>query len=406
MMRSMDSAITGLSAFQTQMDVIGNNVANVNTVGFKSSSPIFSQLLTQTLRGATAPTAKTGGVNPSSIGLGVGIGAIQQNMGQGSIQTTGNKNDLAISGQGFFAVQGANGPLYTRNGAFTLDANGNLVDAAGHKVLGWMASSTGTINTQNPATGIAIPIGQSTPPVATTSATLTGNLNANDTSGQTYNLSTQVYDSLGNPQPVTITMTKGSTNNTWSWTATNNGATVGSGSLTFNASGQLTSPTSGTGTINFTPTDGASPVAVTLQLSQLEQVASSSTAVVSSVNGAAGGSLNNYSIGSNGAITASYSNGTKSTLGQIAIAMFNNPSGLQAGANNTYAQSANSGTAALGTPGKNGAGTFLSGSLESSNVDLARQFTDMVVAERAFQANAQVITTGSTMLQTLVQMTQ
>lgn len=409
MLRSLFSGISGLESFQTDLDVVGNNIANVDTVGFKASRVLFADLFYQMLKGASAPTPTQGGTNPSEVGLGTSVGDIYVDTSQGNLEQTGVQTDMAIQGSGYFLVQSPSGVSYTRNGHFSFDANGNLVNAQGDRVLGWMANN-GTLPATDAAhlTPIQIPITTTTPATATTSAVLGGNLNATTTSGGTYSVGLSLIDSLGNTQPVTITFTN-TGSNSWSWTATwtnpaspsSPPSTVGSGTIAFSPSGTVTS--GGTGTISFSP-PGANPLTVSVNFSGITQYASANTVAPVTVNGSPAGNLENLSVDPSGVITGIFTNGQKVVLAQVAVATFPNPAGLTAIGNGLYQASNNSGIANLGTAGSGTRGSIAPGALEMSNVDLAQEFTEMMIAERAFQANAQVITASDNVLTTLVQM--
>lgn len=413
MMQSMYSGISGLQNFQNQMDVVGNNIANVNTVGFKAQRADFATLFSQTLAGASSPTATQGGTNPVQVGLGVTLAGTGTNMTQGSLQETGQPTDVGIQGQGFFIVQTGQGQAFTRAGNFSVDAKGQLTTPAGALVQGWQASSAGTLPTQDAAhlTGITIPQGATSPATATANVAFGGNLQAGTATTSPYVTEVDVYDSLGNLIPVTVTFTPSGTN-AWSWKATvpasgtsTTPTTVGTGSLSFTASGQINT-TSTSGTLSITPTDGASALSIKVDFSQLTQFASASTASENSVDGNAAGTLQTYAIDPAGAVTGVFSNGQRQLLGQIALAGFENPLGLQSSGANLYTVSNNSGSPQVGVAGTGKLGSLAPGTLEMSNVDLSQEFTNMITAERAFQANAQVITISDTMLQSLDQMVQ
>lgn len=403
-MRSLFAAISGLDNFQTQMDVVGSNVANLNTVGYKASTVVFSDLLNQVLQAGSAPTASRGGTNPVSVGLGVQLSSIDRSLSQGNLQQTGNPTDLAIQGNGYFIVSGSSGDTYTRAGAFSLDSKGNLVDAHGGFVQGWMAKS-GTLPTEDAATltALTVPLSLTSAANATSKTVLAGNLDAGAAVGQTSATEINAYDSLGNPVPIVVTFTN-TAQNAWSWQATvsNNGSstTVGSGNLAFNTSGQISS--GGTGTLTYTPS-GAQPLNISVDFSSITGYAASSSVSMQSQDGYQSGDLTSYGIGQDGTITGDFSNGQRLTLGQVALASFANPQGLTALGQGSFGTSPNSGAASVTSPGGQGTGQLAPGALEMSNVDLSQEFTNMIVAERAFQANAQVITASDTMLQTLNQ---
>ncbi len=411
MMQSMYSGISGLQNFQNQMDVVGNNIANVNTVGFKAQRADFATLFSQTLAGASAPSATQGGTNPVQVGLGVTLAGTDTNMTQGSLQETGQPTDVGIQGQGFFIVQTGQGQAFTRAGNFSVDATGQLTTPGGALVQGWEANAAGTLPTQDAAhlTAITIPQGATSPATPTANVAFGGNLEAGTATTSPYVTEVDVYDSLGNLIPVTLTFTPSGTN-AWSWTATvpsttTTPTTVGTGSLSFTATGQLNT-TSAAGTLNITPTDGASALSIKVNFGALTQFASASTAAASSVDGNAAGTLQTFAIDQTGAVTGVFSNGQRQLLGRIALASFVNPLGLQSTGGNLYTVSNNSGTPQVGVAGSGQLGSLAPGTLEMSNVDLAQEFTNMITAERAFQANAQVITTSDTMLQSLDQMVQ
>jgi flagellar hook protein FlgE len=408
MMRSMQSAVSGLQMHQMAMDAIGNNIANVSTPGFKSSSVDFTELFTQTLQGATAPTATSGGIAPAQIGLGVTLGGIDVNTTQGSLQVTGNNTDLAIQGDGYFVLQnGAGQQVYSRVGNFSIDANGDLVQkGTGDLVLGWQATN-GTIgSTSAPPVALKIPLDSTVVPTATTSITMGGNLDALSTAGTTVTVDEAVIDSLGNTQQVDLTFTATATPGTWTWSAGASPTFSGTGTITFSNSGAYTSVTGTTITSAATLSDGAAQLVITPDFSAMTQYAQASTADAPSQNGAAAGSLESETIDNAGNITGSFTNGKTEILGQIALAAFANPGALLQGSDGQLQQSNDSGTPLVGPANSAGRGTIQSGSLEQSNVDLSTEFANMIQVERGYEANAKVITTADQMLQTLTQMVQ
>jgi flagellar hook protein FlgE len=402
----MFSAISGLKNHQTFMDVVGNNIANVNTTGFKQSRVTFQDILSQTVRSASGPQNGRGGVNPEQVGLGAVLGGIETIQSQGTLQSTGKVTDMAIQGDGFFVVSDGKQNLYTRDGAFDLGVDGTLLNpSSGLKVMGWQANPiTGAVDSALPPTSIAIPIGAGMTGKASTTLTTTGNLDATAASTASVPLSATVYDSLGNAHQLTLTFTKPSpTANQWQYTvgdATN--PSLATGSVTFTSEGKY-DPTANTpATVNLPLTNGATtPESFTLDLSQLSQLSSASN-LTSNTDGASAGSLTTFSVGSGGEITGVYSNGFKQPLGQIALASFQNPGGLMKAGGNLFSISPNSGSASIGAADSNGRGQIATGFLEGSNVDLAQQFTNMIMAERGFQANSRVITTSDEILQDLV----
>jgi len=390
MSSSMNSAVSGLKTHQTMLDVTGNNIANVNTTGFKAGRVSFSDVLSQTISGATAPTGSSGGTDPQQVGLGVRTGAITNLFTQGGLQTTNNATDLAIQGEGFFVLADGEVDYYTRAGAFEVDAAGYLVDSVtGYRVQG--------------ASGdIVISSTTSSAPQATALATFGGNLDATTQAGTTYAATLTLYDSLGAAHDVSLTFTKSATAGQFTYAASESDASLsitagGSGTIQFDGNGAITSGASGSITLGFTNGATAGQV-VTLDFgsasnaSPVTGLASDTTLALASQDGYATGSLQSYSIGTNGTINGTFSNGHVGTLGTILLATFSNPAGLSKEANNLYRESSNSGVANAGTPGTGSRGTLAPGSLESSNVDLAEEFTRLILAQRGFQANARVIT--------------
>jgi flagellar hook protein FlgE len=421
MMRSMFAAISGLKNHQTFMDVVGNNIANVNTTGFKQSRVTFQDILSQTVRGASGPQGGRGGVNPEQVGLGMLISGIDTIQTQGTLQSTGKLTDMAIQGDGYFMMSDGKQQLFTRDGSFDLGIDGTLVNPAnGLHVLGWMPDpTTGQISTASPPGNITIPVGAGMIGKASTTVTVSGNLDANTASsaatppGTPFPLSTTVYDAQGNAVPVTLTFTKVGPNQwTFAPTTTQPGVTISaptpSNSVVFDGTGKVTTPSSTTPdkiTLTFAPTGNTvptTPQTITLDLSQMTQLASAPSSLTGNTDGASAGTLTSFTVGQGGDITGVYSNGYKQPLGQMALASFANPDGLMKAGGNLFTSSANSGSAQIGLPNTSGRGTVATGFLEGSNVDLAQQFTNMIMAERGFQANSRVITTSDEILQDLV----
>ncbi|MBP2633965.1 MAG: flgE 2 [Firmicutes bacterium] len=463
-MRSLFSGVSGLKNHQTRMDVIGNNIANVNTTGFKGSRVTFQDILSQTITNASSAQGTSGGTNAKQIGLGVGVASIDTDTSDGSVQSTGYNTDLCISGNGYFLLGDGDNTYYTRNGAFSFDASGNYVNSGGLKVQGWMADSTGTISSTGEVTDISVPVGQTMAATATTAATFTKNLSADgdttatytslsslltalglsssstgsaatdyttvsnltsgnsatltsDTTksvsydGTTYTLTTSgttattsfaAYDSEGVKHTITGTFTKSTTANQWTFTATStDGGTMTGGT------GTITFDTSGkyssstVSDIVFTPSGGAAATTIALDFSALTQYSGDTTVTVDK-NGNAAGSLSSVSIDSTGTIVGTFSNGLKQDLAQVALATFNNPGGLTKSGTSLYSSSNNSGEAQISTAGSGGAGSLTPSSLEMSNVSLSDQFSDMIITQRGFQANSKIITTSDEMLETLV----
>ena len=408
MLRSLFSGISGLRQHQTMMDVVGNNIANVNTNGFKASSVVFEDTLSQMLRAAAAPSAAAGGMNPNQVGLGVQLGAVQTNFLQGSAQTTNKATDLMIQGDGFFVLKDGNEEVYSRAGSFTFDTDGYLINSGGNYVEGFPATS-GVVDPYGNLSKIRLQVGATIGGTATADLTngsgvttsgvvMGGNLQNSVTTDRT--LSTTVYDSLGAAHPLSMVLSSnGSGGYTVAVTDTTSSSTVddGSGVVSFTGAGAYDATTSAAP--NITLADGT---AFTIDLSGLTNYAGVESIAVKSAAGSAAGTLQSFQISPDGTVLGIYSNGQKRNEAQLAIANFNNPQGLEKLGDSEYRSTPNSGLAQTGVPGAGGRGTVLSGSLEMSNVDLGAEFTNLIIAQRGFQANSKVITASDEMLQDLV----
>ncbi len=446
MMRAMFSGVSGLKAHQVRMDVIGNNVANVNTVGYKSGRATFAEIFSQTLRGASAPDSASGrgGTNPMQVGLGIDVGAIDTIMTRGSVQRTDNPTDLSIDGEGFFIVKGGAGDTYkfTRAGNFTIDKLGNLVTANGLYVYGWHeytrnSDGTYTFNTERDAEPLNFYYDDYNknkriiPAKQTDTAVFAGNLDATDavidpadvaTTDPHFKVPVIVYDALGNSYKLDLKFWKTGvdpgTSTTWTIQVEGAGVTTqlslvdGSGTagtqeITFDNKGNITGDS--TFILNVAPntatqTAGVEPFDITLDLSKLTMYAADSSVKATDVNGYTTGKLVTFIIDSKGVITGIYDNGQQQPLGQIALAYFDNPAALQKVGDNMFMETTNSGsfTGKGFVPGSEGVGALSPGTLEMSNVDLSREFTDMIITQRGFQANSRIITVSDEMLQELV----
>lgn len=404
MLRSMYSAISGLRNNQIFMDVIGNNIANVNTTAFKGSKVSFQDVVAQTLSSGGG----AGGSNPTQVGLGIALGGIDSLDTQGSLQSTGRATDLAIQGDGFFVVKDADSTYYTRDGAFNLSTDGYLVtNSGGLKVQGWLVNpATGSIDATAAPSELSIPIGKQAAGKVTSSASFKGNLNTDALTGDKAVTTLDVYDSQGTKHSVKITFEKTGAN-AWTWLGEplTTGDAISPGSATSFSFGEdgiySTSNPAAQLSVSFTGA-ATSPVDVTLDLSNLTQFATGSEVNVASQNGMPAAALVDFAVKSDGEIVGNYANGANQTLGQIALATFDNSRGLYSVGNNRYQTSGTSGSPRVGVAGTGARGTLVGGALESSNVDLAQQFTDLIVAERAFEANTRVITSADQMLQDLV----
>jgi len=422
MLRSLFSAISGLQAHQTKMDVVGNNIANVNTVGYKSSTTVFEDTLSQILHNGSAPTANAGGTNPAQVGLGVKVAEITTNFGQGSAQSTGRDSDFMISGDGFFVTKSGNQQTYTRAGSFDFDGSGRLVTPDGNVLQGWMATN-GVVNTNGPIGDLSVPFGQTLPPVATTAGAITGNLSAEASSstpvGNPVQTQVTMFDPLGHAHQISYILTPTGTADQWGVTVQDeNGTTLPTtpAAVTVNfdptsgaTNGQIVPATDQKFTFDPSSSFPAWTGAVTADLSGLTQFGGKTTAIANSPvtgGGSALGTLESFSLGNDGTITGVYSNGLRQAIGQLALANFANPGGLTKSGNSSYVVGDNSGAPQIGVAGAGGRGTLSAGALEMSNVDLSQEFTGLIIAQRGFQANSKVITTSDQILQDLVQMKQ
>jgi flagellar hook protein FlgE len=404
MMRSMFAGVSGLRSHQTMMDVVGNNIANVNTAGFKSAQITFGEAMAQTLQGPAGSGLESGGTNPLQIGLGVQVASIDGVFTQGATQITGRPTDIAIQGDGFFILQDSGGRVYTRAGTFRWDESGNLVAPGGQLVQGWLADVNGNVQTQTAVSAINLPLSQVIDPVETSRVDLGGNLSSDKAVGDIHTTSIVVYDSLGEPQELLMEFEKTAAN-TWDVRASMNGTslTLSTSALTFGPDGTLTSAGS-IAVSGYTP-PGASPLSFDVVLdgsSPLVQFGGSASAESMDQDGNAIGFLTDFSIASNGTISGQFSNGETKVLAKIAVATFNNPSGLIRAGETRFEASVNSGQPLVGAPGNGNRGMLASGALEMSNVDLAQEFTNLIIAQRGFQANSRVITASDEVLADLV----
>ena len=575
MMRALFSAISGMKNHMSFMDVVGNNIANVNTIAYKSSRVTFQDILGQQVKGASSPQNGRGGTNPAQIGLGMNLGGIDTIMTQGSIQSTGKLTDFAIQGDGFFVVSDGQRNFFTRDGAFDIGVDGGLVNpVTGLRVMGWAATAAGVIDTQSPLSALQIPFGTRVSAQPSTLLTFAGNLDASTPIGGAVNTTVTVYDSLGVANSVKLTFSKvdqiPNGPSTWAVADNNAVAIANSANVTItgtpsaiippgikfydNGAGQVrvvqpggipgatttaVLPTAGTNTtlipgvtltmaaaygaagvatvvipsaaafnpvpsgaavntnsgnitISGSPTstapgtyrivdDGAGNVSVTftpenstviplgvgasnttivpgltlkgpaafgaagtaslsvtgtqikfsnagqylptnppvnialrstngsgipqnvqLNIANFTQFAGQSQVNLTSQDGFPAGALVSFAVGSSGEVSGIYSNGSNRVIGQLALATFVNPGGLQRSGQNLWIPSSNSGDAIVGTPNSNGRGTVNTGTLEGSNVDLAQQFTNVIIAQRGFQSSSRVITASDQMLQDLV----
>jgi len=390
MLRSLYAGISGLRSHQTMLDVTGNNIANVNTTAFKASSTQFQDTLSQLTQGASGPQAGVGGTNPAQVGLGVLVAGISTNFAQGSTQATGKAANLMISGDGFFVTRSGNQTSYTRAGDFDFDADGRLVSPDGSLVQGWGAVD-GVVNDGGLTGDIQLPLNAIAPGEVTTEATVGGNLPSDSAVGAVLVRDVEVFDATGASRSLTITFTKTAAG--WDAAAAdpNNpaGAATGAKVLTF-ANGVQTSAA------------GALVVGgISIDLTKVSGSAALTTVAVTDKNGLDAGTLESYTMSKDGTVIGSFSNGASHALARVVLATFANPGGLEKAGSSSYRATFNSGEATIGAPGSAGYGDLTSGALEMSNVDLSQEFTNLIVAQRGFQANARIITTSDEVLQEL-----
>jgi len=409
-MASFFIPLTGLNADATALNTIANDLANMNTTGFKTQTVNFSDFFYQQL-------GQTGSGNQIQLGSGVQTAAIESNFTQGSISSTGNATDVALSGNGFFVLNNGGTDLYTRNGNFGLNASGGLVTQQGLQVMGYPAVG-GVVNANAPIGPITIPVGQVEPPQATTNFGMTMNLNASAAIGTAVPGQVTLYDSLGASHIATVTYTK-TANNSWSYsiglpagdqTAAGTSANT-TGTLTFDTSGNLTSPVANVAGVSFTGLqDGAANMTFNWNVlgasgkPTISQVNSASAVAGTTQNGYASGQYQSFNVGVDGTVSATFSNGQQLAVGKLALANVNNQQGLQLLGNGDYATTLASGTAAVGVSGTAGLGTVQSGSLEQSNVNISAEFSALIIAQRAFEANSKAVTTFDTVAQETINM--
>jgi flagellar hook protein FlgE len=396
--------------------VAGNNLANLNTPGFKAAEVQFSDLMSQTLGSA---------LNPAQVGMGVGPVTTSSNYIQGAITTTNGPTDAAIEGNGFFVVKDTGGQtLYTRDGSFTLDSSGNLVTATGQMVQGWPAVN-GAVNPNGPVSNLTVPLGALIPGTTTTTMSLKVNLNAASPttgSGSSFSAPIQVYDSLGASHVLSANFTKTATNS-WSYTltvpasdlTTGGNTTLATGTMTFDGNGNLTSPAPGSGPQAVAITglaDGANNMSINWNMfdasgnPNITQLSETSAVQGATQNGSATGQITNISLQNGGLMVASYSNGQQTTIGQLAVASIQNPNSLISVGANSLKASAATATPALGGANSAGRGQILGGAIEGSTSDMATEFTNLLTYERSYQAASRVITTGDQMLQSTINLIQ
>lgn len=446
MLTALSTALSALDAESTAIDVVGNNLSNLNTTGFKANTTVFDDLISQT-EGATGAT---------QIGMGVAPPTTERIFSQGAIQASSGPLDVAIQGNGFLVVQPQNATsnLYTRAGNLTTNASGVLQDAAGDRVQGWTAVN-GQVSTAGAIGDIVLPVGSNRPPIATQNMALSLNLDAtaptytatNPPTGSTFSTSVEVFDSKGQSYPLSVTFTNQG-GNTWAAsgqlngvtppialtvaggenaTATGSASTGDTGLLIFDANGVLQT-TTGTGpatpcfsSLTFTlPSTSSLPDGATfgnagaVSLNLLDssgnptatQYAQQSAVSANSADGNAAANLTALGIANGGAIQATYSDGTQVAVGQLAMATFRNPDSLIAVGNNNYQVSGLTSNPSVGEPNSGGRGQILGSALEASTVDIAQEFTNLIVFQRSYQANSKVVTTADQINQDTINIIQ
>ncbi len=407
MIGAMYTGISGLNANATAMSVVGDNIANVNTVGFKSSRPSFANILSKSVVGSTK----------QEIGMGTRFWATDPSWVQGSFENTGSPTDLAINGKGLFVLKdNAGASFYTRAGNFNFDKDGNLVNSDGLIVQGYPIDDSGALGV---ITDVNVSATGTSPSSATTQMTLGANLNTNAAVSDSYSIALNIYDSLGTEIPLTVKFTKAASN-TWDWSATvptrfvgSGNEQVGTGRLVFASNGSLASNNGSTTnpTISIPLTNGATaPLGITwdmfsatgTSLGAMTQYSSDFAYTFKSQDGYTSGILKEISTDADGIVSGSYSNGEHVPLYQLALADFPSYYGLTKLADTLYQESTASGQPVLGTAGRGTLGAVVPAALEMSNVDLSEEFVRLITTQRAFQANSKVITTSDEMLGDLI----
>ncbi len=410
MIRSMFTAISALNLHQNYLDVISDNLANSNTTGYKASRVVFQDQFAQIMSSGSAPSASTGGINPTQVGLGVKLGYISPVFTQGMLQSTGRSTDLAIQGGGFFVYRAGDEQRFSREGSLEIDSTGYLVNnSTGMRIQGWTVPPNGLIvDTNQPVGDMQISL-DATLAQATQNVVMGGNLDSTTATGSTVDSTFGVYDSLGSLHTVTVRFARTGAN-AWSW-AMQDPSTLGitgAGTLAFDNQGHYTA----TGSAMTTPivipgSAGAANVSLAtlpnFDLTKMTMLDAANGASARSQDGLSAGTVTDiYGSPNTGEVYLVYSNGLKQLTGQLALSHFTNPTGLLRAGQNLFKAGLNSGEAQIGAAGSGGRGWISSGYLEASNVDMAQEFTSMILAQRGFQASSRVISTSDEILQELV----
>lgn len=422
-MPSFSIPLTGLDAESKALNTIANNLANMNTTAFKAQSAEFANLFYQEI-------GSTGAGNPIQVGAGTRLAATQTDFTQGTISSTGSSTDVALNGTGFFVVNHGGGTQYTRSGSFTLASDGTLTTQAGDAVMGFPAAG-GLVNTNAPVAPLVIPVGQVEQPKATTQFSLTANLDASAALNTSFPAPVTLYDSLGIAHTATVTYTRAN-NTDWNYSIALPNADFSSGTctpvtgtLTFDTSGNLSQLTTGgvTSPVGTAAGDvssmavgfaGLADGAANLNM-QWNLIGSSGTPTISQVkadsavnatlqDGYTSGQYKGFNINSNGDVEVSFLNGQKLVVGRIALANVTNEQGMQALGDGNYATTLASGSAVVGASGTAGLGSLQDGALEGSNVNISAEFSNLIIAQRAFEANSKAVTTFDSVTQETIQM--
>jgi flagellar hook protein FlgE len=409
-MPSFSIPLSGLKSFSTELNTIANNLANLNTTGYKDQSTTFSDLFYQQF-------GQNGAGDAIQVGAGTQVASTTADFTAGSPTPTGVASNVALTGDGFFVVEDKDGNQFlTRDGSFTVDSSGNLVTANGERVMGF-AGNNGVVNASGPLTGLTIPIGGTEQAQASTTFAVGQNLDASATVGATQSSTVTVYDSLGVSHQVEIDYTK-TTNNKWGYTIDVDGTTLtaaegGTGTLNFTTSGAIDTSATTIAPIQFSVSDGAADMDLTWNLTMsgdtITQNSGSSSSSQESqssnfTDGFAAGKYAGFSVDGSGNIVVSFSNNQKVTVGQIGVASVQNEQGLVRAGNGDYQTTQSSGNATIGIAGTGGRGGIQGAALEGSNVDTSTEFANLIVAQRAFQANSKAVTTFDSITQNVINM--
>jgi len=399
-MASFSIPLSGLAASGEALNIVSNNLANMNTDGYKTQNANFLDLFYQNY-------GTDGAGDPIQVGAGTRVGSVATNFSDGSLQNTGVSSNAAITGDGFFVTEQPNGTVqYTRAGDFTVNSAGHLVTVGGQLVMGYPAVN-GVVNQGATLAAVDVGPGQTSPPNATTTMQQQTTLNASSTVGTTYSTTQAVYDSLGAPHTLTFNYSM-TAPNTWTYQVTLPAADTGgagaptvlaTGTLNFDANGNLTAPVGNIPVAINGLADGAANMNVAWAVtgptgnSLITQVASASTTATTNQNGYYSGTLQSFSIMQDGTVEGLFSNGQTQALGQLVLASFSNNQGLQAVGGTSFQATLASGAAVIGIANSGGRGTITGGAVEQSNVNISQEFTNLIVVQRGFEADARVITT-------------